>query len=110
MSLFVRESPIIVSESDTKIFSINLDTHTGDTVTLTSTGLTAQAYKNGTGDDVADEITTGSASVSGNVLTTEKFTGWVGDAFYILVFIATINGQLGVVAKLRVNVEKNKTG
>jgi len=107
--LFVRESPVRMGEDESKVFLLKIDAFDGSTITLTDTDLGEEAYKDASGSDVSGDITTGSASVSGNTLTTKNFTGLSGNSYYIVTQYATINGVKGVVGKFRIDVESNKS-
>ncbi len=105
--LFFRESPVKVGESASKSWSLKLDAFDGTAITLSGT-ITTTAYKNGSGSNIVSDLDSGSASVSGNVLTTETFSGWAAGNFYVIAWYCLVNGVQDLVGKIRVDVESDK--
>jgi len=105
--LYFRESPIKIGEGASKSWSCKLDAFDGSAVTL-SGSITTTAYKNGSGNDIVADLDTGSASVSGNVLTTQTFSGWDAGNEYVIAWYCLINGVQDLVGKMKVVVESDK--
>ena len=105
MNYLVREGQQVTMEGSTPIYNIRIPTKSGATASILSNGtLSMYVYKNGS--DFTSTYTTGSMSVSGDVITTKTLTGLVGgDILHVTIF-ATVDGVFGCVAEFPLIVRK----
>ena len=87
-TFMVKEGTQYTMEGAAPVFDIRVPMKDGSTPTLASPVM--YVYKNGT--DATSTYTTGSASVSGDIITTKTFQSLVGgDALHVTIF-CTVNG------------------
>lgn len=105
MTYLIREGTQYTMEGSAPVFNIRIPTKSGATASITNDAtLTMYVYKNGS--DFTSTFTTGSMSVSGDIITTKSFTGLVGgDNLHVTVF-ATVNGMQGCVAEFPLIVRR----
>jgi len=98
----VKEGPQIKLEGDVSPYNIRVPTKDGSMPTIT--GPAMYVYKNGS--DATSTFTTGSLSVSGDVITTKDFQALVGgDMLHVTVF-ATVNGKYRAVAEFPLTIRR----
>jgi len=85
----VDEGGIELMEGSTEAVSVRIPTKTGSSPTL-STPL-MYVYKNGS--DVTSTYTTGSMSVSGDIIVTKEFTSLVGGDLLNVTIFAIVDGS-----------------
>lgn len=105
MTYLIREGTQYTMEGSAPVFNIRIPTKSGATASITNDAtLTMYVYKNGS--DLTSTYTTGSMSVSGDVITTKAFTGLVGgDLLHVTIF-ATVDGIQGIVAEFPLIVRR----
>jgi hypothetical protein len=107
-NLFFRESPVTMGENSSKAWNLKVSAFDGSAIALSGT-ITTVAYKEGSGNDVSGSITTGTATVEGNTLSTETFSGLSPNNMYIIAWYCKINEVQDLVGKLKIIVESDKS-
>jgi hypothetical protein len=105
MNYLVREGEVRTMEGAQPPYNIRVTSKSGATPTITNDAtLTMFVYKNGS--DATSTFTTGSMSVSGDVITTKTFTGLIGgDQLHVTIF-ATVDGIFDCVAEFPLIVRR----
>lgn len=108
MTYLVREGTQYTMEGSAPIFNIRVTTKSGATPVITNDATLAMfVYKNGT--DATSTFTTGSMSMSGDIITTKTFQALVGgDQLHVTIF-ATVDSVQGCVAEFPL-VVRRKSG
>ena len=105
MSYLVREGEALTMEGAQPVYNIRIPARSGATPTITNDAtLQMFVYKNGS--DATSTFTTGSMSVSGDVITTKTFQALIGgDKLHVTIF-ATVDGILDCVAEFPLIVRR----
>lgn len=108
MNYLVLEGTQYTMEGSAPVFNVRIPTKSGATPVITNDAtLLMYVYKNGS--DATSTYTTGSMSVSGDVITTKTFQTLVGgDLLHVTIF-ATVDGVQGCVAEFPL-VVRRKSG
>lgn len=102
MTQLVKEGPQHKTEGSEPVFNIRVPSRSGASPTITDPVM--YVYKNGT--DATSTFTTGSMSVSNDVITTKKFQSLIGgDELHVTIF-ATVDGIYDCVAEFPLIVRR----
>lgn len=102
MTYLVREGTQYTMEGSAPVYNVRIPSKSGASPTITDPVM--YVYKNGT--DATSTFTTGSMSVSNDVITTKSFQSLIGgDQLHVTIF-ATVDGVQGCVAEFPLIVRR----
>lgn len=101
----IKEGGQIVMEGSEPVFNLTVLSKSGAVPTITNDATLAMyVYKNGS--NATSTYTTGSMSVSGNIITTKTLTALVGgDELHVTIF-GTVNGILDCLGEFPLTVRR----